>query len=306
MESIGEFFRQVREARGLTLDAVASKTCIHPDFLRALEDNNFAKLPDQVFAKGFVRSYARSLGVDEGDAMRRFIESAGPFYEKQGERERLRQKQAEDERRRRTSRQVAAAAAVVALLGLVLLLTREQSVVSPARRLPPAPPAKSDALPPPVQSPAAEVPDQGAGGGAAQKPAGPPHTEAGKPGPSEPAAAPSGSSVTPDPLSRREPAAPASRAAVPASVPGGTVSPAGAALVLDLEALELTWVLVQIDGGPAHEALLRPGERARWKATDQFTFTLGNAGGVRVELDGKEQGPFGPKGRVARDIVLKR
>ena len=100
METVGEFFRQVRETKGLTLDAVASKTCIHPDFLRALEDNNFAKLPDQVFAKGFVRSYARSLGLDESDAMRRFLESAGPFYEKQGEREELRQKQIEDERRR--------------------------------------------------------------------------------------------------------------------------------------------------------------------------------------------------------------
>src|SRR5579885_1658205 len=136
METVGEFFKQARETKGLTLDAVASKTCIHPDFLRSLEDNNFAKLPDQVFAKGFVRSYARSLGLDENEAMRRFGESAGPFYEKQGERERLRQKQVEDERRRKTNRQVAAASAVVALLALILLLTREQSAVAPQRRTP--------------------------------------------------------------------------------------------------------------------------------------------------------------------------
>ena len=67
MESIGEFFKQVRETKGLTLDDVALKTRIHPDFLIALEEGNFTKLPDQVFAKGFVRSYARSLGLDEED-----------------------------------------------------------------------------------------------------------------------------------------------------------------------------------------------------------------------------------------------
>ncbi|MDE3035998.1 MAG: helix-turn-helix domain-containing protein, partial [Nitrospirota bacterium] len=69
MESVGDFFKQVRETKGLTLDDVASKTRIHPEFLMALEEGNYARLPDQVFAKGFVRSYARSLGLDEEDAM---------------------------------------------------------------------------------------------------------------------------------------------------------------------------------------------------------------------------------------------
>jgi cytoskeletal protein RodZ len=86
MESVGEFFRQVRETKGLTVDEVASKTRIRTDFVKALEEGNFAKLPDQVFARGFVRSYARSLGLDEEDAIHRFVQSAGAFYEKQGER----------------------------------------------------------------------------------------------------------------------------------------------------------------------------------------------------------------------------
>ena len=34
--------------------------------------------------------------------------------------------------------------------------------------------------------------------------------------------------------------------------------------------------------------------------------TLGNAGGVKAELNGKPQKAFGPSGKVARDIVLKR
>lgn len=303
METVGEFFRQVRETKGLTLDAVASKTCIHPDFLRALEDNNFAKLPDQVFAKGFVRSYARSLGLDESDAMRRFLESAGPFYEKQGEQEQLRQKQVEDERRRKTSRQVAAAAAVVALLALVLLLTREQSAVSPPRRPVPAVPTGSETLPPAVQSPSLPPAGERPTGAAGTAPSQPERTGGENPG-GGPAVAPPATGTPPAPDVRREATQPQAVSATPPE--GGTLSSSGAPLVLDIEALELTWVLVRIDGGSAQEALLRPGDRVRWKGSDQFALTLGNAGGVRVELNGKEQGPFGPKGRVARDVVLKR
>jgi cytoskeleton protein RodZ len=283
METVGEFFRQVRETKGLTLDAVASKTCIHPDFLRALEDNNYAKLPDQVFAKGFVRAYARSLGLDENDAMRRFLESAAPFYEKQGEREQLRQKQVEDERRRKTSRHVAAATAVVALLALVLLLTREQSAVSPPRR-PVAEVTGQEPLPPPLRSPT---------------PPGPSPTTGGPP-----------AAVPPVPVAAEEPAASGEALSpphAPSDMPAGSAPSGGdAPLVLDLEALELTWVLVRVDGGSVRESLLRPGDRIRLKGTERFALTLGNAGGVRVELNGKEQGPFGPKGKVARDVVLRR
>jgi hypothetical protein len=77
-------------------------------------------------------------------------------------------------------------------------------------------------------------------------------------------------------------------------------------LALDLEATELSWVVVQVDGGSPQEALLRPGEKARWKGQDQFILTLGNAGGVKAELNGKPQKPFGQSGKVARDIVIKR
>ncbi|MGZ8394770.1 MAG: DUF4115 domain-containing protein, partial [Nitrospira sp.] len=84
--------------------------------------------------------------------------------------------------------------------------------------------------------------------------------------------------------------------------PAGSDGP----LVLDLDATELSWVVVQVDAGSPQEALLRPGEKAQWKAQDQFTVTLGNAGGVRAELNGKPQKPFGPSGKVVRDVVIKR
>lgn len=307
MESVGEFFKQVRETKGLSVDEVASKTRIHPDFLRALEEGNFAKLPDQVFAKGFVRAYARSLGLDEDDAIRRFEESAGAFYGKQGELERLRLKQAEDERRRKANRKITVAAVGVALLGLVLLVTREQSAVVTNRpTVEPAPTKATDAVPSAKSSGTQGPSELGADTSAGRRDE---RAEGGQPTSAEPGALPLAppADATPSPADREESAPVTTAPTEPlGELPLESVRTKNAPLVLDLEALELSWVVVQVDGASPREALLRAGERIRWKARNRFTITLGNAGGVRVELNGKPQGPFGPTGKVARDIVLKR
>lgn len=306
MESVGEFFRQVRETKGLTVDEVASKTRIRTDFVKALEDGNFAKLPDQVFAKGFVRSYARSLGLDEEDAIHRFIQSAGSFYEKQDERERLKVRQIEEDRKRQSNRKAVAIAISIAVLTLIFLLSREQTSVF--RR---GAPEQGTATKRTTQA-AKEVPSS-----AAREP----ERTAEVPKSTD---TPVGTSKTAtEATPRQEPVPPAGTAArsepeTVSTAPSGSDGPlAGIALnategsgdgqlVLDLEATELSWVVVQIDNGSPQESLLRPGEKAHWKGQDQFILTLGNAGGVKAELNGKPQKPFGPSGKVARDIVLKR
>lgn len=311
MESIGEFFKQVRETKGLTVDEVASKTRIRTDFVKALEEGNFAKLPDQVFARGFVRSYARSLGLDEEDAIHRFIQSAGAFYEKQDERERLKVRQAEEERKRQANRKAVAIAIGIAILTLVVLLSREQSSLLVRR---------TSTEPPPAATKRNAAPDTGTHDAPLRSGAEAPASPA-KPKPSE-APAPSAPPRT-ETSAARGPAAPAVSAVTPHQTalpvppplssdgPLGGISLEGPAtseeqLVLDLEATELSWVVIQIDGGGPQEALLRPGEKARWKGQDQFILTLGNAGGVKAELNGKPQKAFGPSGKVARDILLKR
>jgi cytoskeletal protein RodZ len=315
MESIGEFFKQVRETKGLTVDEVASKTRIRTDFVKALEDGNFAKLPDQVFARGFVRSYARSLGLDEDDAIHRFSQSAGAYYDKQVERERLKVRQAEEERKRQANRKAVAIAIGIAILTLIFLLSREQSSLLVRKSSTDAPvPASKRAVPPipepqdapPVQQ-AEVVPPAPPPVGPKAKPSEPPAVaakanEGTTAGPSTGPVATA--SVTPE-------LAPPAPSSLGSDGPLGGISLEGSAaaegqLALDLEATELSWVVVQIDGGSPQEALLRPGEKARYKGQDQFILTLGNAGGVKAELNGKPQKPFGPSGKVARDIVIKR
>lgn len=307
MESIGEFFRQVRETKGLTVEEVASKTRIRTDFVKALEEGNFAKLPDQVFARGFVRSYARSLGLDEEDAIHRFIQSAGAFYEKQDERERLKVRQAEEERKRQANRKAVAVAIGIAILTLVILLSREQSSLF-VRRAPSEPSAaatKRSAVPDPnAQQGPARTETQSATAVAKPKPSETP-VQSTQPRTETNTAAPSVAVTTPQQGTLPVPPPLANEGGV-----GGSTAESSSGseeqLVLDLEATELSWVVIQIDGGSPQEALLRPGEKARWKGQDQFILTLGNAGGVKAELNGKPQKPFGPSGKVAREIVLKR
>lgn len=308
MDSIGDFFRQVRETKGLTVDEVASKTRIRADFVRAIEEGNYARLPDQVFARGFVRSYARSLGLDEEDALQRFVQSAGSYYDRQNERERLKLKQEEEDRRRRASRKAVGVAIAVAVASLVVLLTRQQSgqlikrtaaeftvgTSGSARPLSANRETKS-AAPGSVEE--AQPSAKGASG--------PPPDVSETP----PVAAPAPSHSSVPPLAMASESVPGEvTARSEGPLAGLSVEGPGATepLVLDLEAVELSWVVVQIDGGSPVEALLRPGERARWKAQDQFALTLGNAGGVKASLNGKPQKPFGQTGRVVRDVVLKR
>jgi cytoskeleton protein RodZ len=69
MGSFGEKLRREREMRKITLDEIAAATKIGTRSLKALEDENFAILPGGIFNKGFVRSYARFLGMNEDEAV---------------------------------------------------------------------------------------------------------------------------------------------------------------------------------------------------------------------------------------------
>lgn len=77
MGSFGERMQRERHKRGITLDAVSQTTKIGTHILEALEKDEFDKLPGGIFNKGFVREYARFLGMDEKKVLKEFIEVAG-------------------------------------------------------------------------------------------------------------------------------------------------------------------------------------------------------------------------------------
>jgi cytoskeleton protein RodZ len=67
--SFGDRLQREREMRGITLEEIAEATKIGTRSLRALEEQDFDKLPGGIFNKGFVRAYARYLGLDEEQAV---------------------------------------------------------------------------------------------------------------------------------------------------------------------------------------------------------------------------------------------
>ncbi|MBI3810058.1 MAG: helix-turn-helix domain-containing protein [Nitrospirae bacterium] len=261
-ETLGENFQRARETKGLTLEEAAARTRILPLYLKAVEDNNYAKLPDEVFAKGFVRSYARILGLDEATIIRQFEESGGQFYAKRNERESLKQKLEEEERQKKVNRNIVVGMVSAALLILFVLMGRDRDRPEPR-------PVPTDPVP------AASVP------------------------------APAFESPRADPAFRSV----FGQSEVERNFSGvlpleGVVPDDKKKLILDVEAVERCWVKVQTDHTPAQEVMLNPGDRNRWKAQERLTLTLGNAGGVRVSLNGKLQGPFGGRGKVVREIVF--
>src|SRR5271155_5183897 len=71
--AFGEKLRKQRELRGIELDAISNTTKISTRMLRALEDEHFDQLPGGVFNKGFVRAYARQVGLSEEEAVTDYL-----------------------------------------------------------------------------------------------------------------------------------------------------------------------------------------------------------------------------------------
>jgi len=71
-EKAGADLRAARERLGWSLNDVAASLCIRVSHLEALEKGHVSRLPGNAYALGFVRSYARALGLDAKEMVRRF------------------------------------------------------------------------------------------------------------------------------------------------------------------------------------------------------------------------------------------
>jgi cytoskeletal protein RodZ len=82
MTKIGAKFLELRVRKKLSLDEVSSATKIKKEFLEAIENGDFIDLPSSTYAYGFVRNYAKFLGLNENQAtalFRREFDSENSF-----------------------------------------------------------------------------------------------------------------------------------------------------------------------------------------------------------------------------------
>ena len=77
MDSFGTKLKREREKRKVTLEDVSISTKISTRFLNALESDRLQDLPGGIFNKGFVRAYARHLGLDEEAILSEFALASG-------------------------------------------------------------------------------------------------------------------------------------------------------------------------------------------------------------------------------------
>jgi hypothetical protein len=68
-DGLGEFLRRERELRQISLDDVAERTKISRRYLEAIEEGQYDRLPGEIFVRGFIRSYAQSVGLDPQDTL---------------------------------------------------------------------------------------------------------------------------------------------------------------------------------------------------------------------------------------------
>ncbi len=76
MAGFGEKLREARQQQGFSIAFVEEETKIRKLYLNALEEEDFAVLPPQVYANGFVKRYARFLKLDDEELSREFKELA--------------------------------------------------------------------------------------------------------------------------------------------------------------------------------------------------------------------------------------
>jgi cytoskeleton protein RodZ len=268
--TLGAYLRRGREQAGLSLDAVAAGSRIVPRLVEALEADRQDLLPAAVYVRGFIRAYCQQTGADTEEALRLYDEQAAPPPA-------LSVKPPAPEAPKRGPARRWGRVAAVSAVGVALCVAAFALL---GRRQPDAVASRGNGTPPPVASrPASE-------------PAAPSMPAPEGPGTSD--AASEGNALLMTAPPSNGPAAPPAAA--------GPTKPAGRVLVL--RATDTTWVRVQPDGGAVTEETLAPGAVREWRSPGRFRVTLGNAGGVELELDGRALPSLGAAGRVARDVLI--
>lgn len=76
-------------------------------------------------------------------------------------------------------------------------------------------------------------------------------------------------------------------------------------LFLTIKAIETAWVRIIHQDSLVDEGIFSPGDVRTWNSHKKFYMKIGNAGGIRLVLDGRELGTPGERGRIANILVTK-
>lgn len=272
-------------------------TKIQIKFLRALEEDAYGQLPSAPFVVGFLRAYAQCLCLDHAAIIAAYHKLHGVHHRV----ERPRPLVTHQMWGTKHLGLVGLGVVIVILIVIAGLVLRQSRLGQQARR---------------DDSPMSETVDTAlATSMSVAEPvrAAPPLPQVNL---SIPAIIPSQASVAllqefepgSETVGLSEEPTPAATRAPEASVPSEEVGSEATLppLVLQANAVEDTWLRVEIDGKERHALLLQSGKSRRWEATERFALTVGNVQGTRLILNGQDI-PLPPvRSNVVRDFLLTR
>jgi cytoskeleton protein RodZ len=311
MGVFGDRMRREREMRGVTLEEISESTKISKRSLQALEEEDFDLLPGGIFNKGFVRAYARFLGIDEEQAVADFAaadneqpatEDVFPL--------KLHDRQEQPPLNPKRS-------LLPVLLALLVLVAVAGAWTFWTKHRPPRTTNESQGSE--TSLPAAQVPEQPRSESAAPPTAN--TNEAGsaasksteKPNSTEPdqktpfATSPT-TNGTPDapsePSATRPPAltdstgkqsSPAESAGVKDPSSSDSAPLSKQAFTISVKATEDSWISIVADGKPKVEGILSAEKQRSVTAGKELVLVTGNAGGIEVSYNGKPIASLGKK-----------
>jgi len=304
MGSFGENLRREREMRGVTLEEISSATKISVRFLRSIEDEDFDALPGGIFARSFIRTYVRYLGLDEERILAEYQLTAHPKAE--AALPRLTAGRSVAPRPGARTPFLALLAAGIMLGGGYLLFrySHRASEVQVKQTSPePAPATKTPSAPeaaPSSSSSATATPGT---------PASPPGAPLSDVTTASPAQSPASSGRPPAPSTPTTPAASAGTGDLTSHAEGAAPPTKqvgrNSGLVLQVAATERSWVGIEADGQTVFQGVLNSNEVRTLKARDSFNVTTGNAQGIILTLNGETLTPLGRRGEV-KSVHLTR
>jgi cytoskeleton protein RodZ len=77
MATLGQELREERERRAVSLKEISDKTKINSRLLLALENDRWEEMPPQLFLKGLIKSYCRTIDADPGTYLAKYDEQRG-------------------------------------------------------------------------------------------------------------------------------------------------------------------------------------------------------------------------------------
>lgn len=264
---VGYTLRQERERQNLTINDIEQGTSIRTVYIEAIENGEYDKLPGNVYTKGFIKNYAKFLGMDPDAVVKEFAadiaelnadNTPAPAEEtsEPAQTEKPDLKVVKSEKKQRLGYSindkgnnssnlliVAAVVLIAALAGFAwsFLTSSEGDVAKVA---------------PPVQQtqPVAEpVPED-----------------------------------KPTPVASANPAPKADTVAIQARFN------------------DACWTLVTVDGAVVQEGTIDGGQTLSWEGKDNITFRFGNAGAVELFQDGKSLGVQGAVGDIVDKTFTKQ